>query len=79
MLEIRGVRRDIIGGYTHMTASAMARTDISVTELVSHPEMLPLKELSELNKDDMSVTRLVSQVDMSPYLASAADASCKYS
>ena len=74
MLGIRVVRRGI-----HMTAIAMTRTSIVVTELVSHPEMLPLKELSELNKDDMSVTRLVSQVDMSPYLASAADASCKYS
>ena len=52
---------------------------IVVTELTSHAEMLPLKELFELNKDDMSVTRLVSQVDMSPYLASASDASSKYS
>ena len=44
MLEIRGVRRDIIGGYTHMTASAMARTCIFVTELVSQLERSPLNE-----------------------------------
>ena len=44
MLGIRGVRRGI-----HMTASAMARTDISVTELVSHPEMLPLNEVAPSN------------------------------
>jgi hypothetical protein len=31
-------------GDIHMTASAMARTYIVVTELVSHPEMLPLNE-----------------------------------
>jgi hypothetical protein len=44
MLGIRGLRRGI-----HMTASAMARTDISVTELVSHPEMSPLNEVALLN------------------------------
>ena len=44
MLGIRGVRRGI-----HMTASAMARTYISVTELVSHPEMLPLNEVAPSN------------------------------
>jgi len=49
MLEIRGVRRDIIGGYTHMTASAMARTCISTTELVSQLEMSPLNEVAPEN------------------------------
>ena len=42
MLGIRGVRRGII----YMTASAMARTVIDVTELVSHPEMSPLNEVA---------------------------------
>ena len=34
------------GGYTHMTASAMARTDISETELVSQLEMSRLNEVA---------------------------------
>jgi hypothetical protein len=44
MLGIRVVRRGI-----HMTASAMTRTSIVVTELVSHPEMLPLNEVAPSN------------------------------
>ena len=42
-----------------MTASAMARTYIVVTELVSHPEMLPLNEVALLNMD-CSNTRCMS-------------------
>ena len=37
------------GGYTHMTASAMARTDIYWTELVFQLEMLPLNEVAPQN------------------------------
>jgi len=37
------------GGYTHMTASAMARTAIAVTELVSQLEMSPLNEVASKN------------------------------
>ena len=37
------------GGYTHMTASAMARTRISVTELVSQLERSPLNEVASEN------------------------------
>ena len=44
MLGIRVVRRGI-----HMTASAMTRTSIVVTELVSHPEMSPLNEVAPSN------------------------------
>ena len=32
-----------VQGYTYLTASVMARTDTSVTELVSHSEMSALK------------------------------------
>ena len=45
MLGIRGVRRGII----YVTASAMARTYINLTELVSHPAMLPSNEVAPPN------------------------------
>ena len=54
MLGIRGVRQ---GGY--MSARAMARTHIRVTELVSHREMSPLKEVAPLNMS-CSKTRCMS-------------------
>ena len=53
---------------------AMARTLISVTELVSHPERSPSKSVCPEKSSDMSSTLLVSQVEMLPYVASAASA-----